>query len=145
MIYFISIIITLGIISYLLDLLSASNGYYDKCISKSEFHVKLLLHHVLVMFVYFGWLSDNTYILSFYLLFPIILLIHWRMNDNRCIMTETVNTMCGLDKDEYIRDIAYLCGLKQSKYYDPVYKVFLLFTFSFTLYRLSERALRTFS
>lgn len=123
-------------ISYFLDLLTAKNGYYDKCISKTEFHIKLLLHHFLVIFIYIGWMSNNPYVLSLYLLFPIILLIHWKMNDNRCIMTETINNMCGLDKDDYIRDIAYLFGLKQSVYYDPVYKTFLVFTFLITVYKL---------
>lgn len=136
MVDIILLIIIIGMISYFLDLLTAKNGYYDKCISKTEFHIKLLLHHFLVIFIYIGWMSNNPYVLSLYLLFPIILLIHWKMNDNRCIMTETVNNMCGLDKDEYIRDISYLFGLKQSVYYDPVYKTFLVFTFLITIYKL---------
>lgn len=133
------LIIVLGIISYCFDLMTSPNKYYEKCISKTEFHTKLILHHILVIFIYFGWLSNNTYILSLYLLIPIILLIHWKMNDNRCVMTETINNMCGLDKDEYIRDVAYLCGLKKSSYYDPIYKTFLVFTFFITSYKLYSK------
>lgn len=131
--------IVMGIVSYLIDLITAPTDYYKKCLYKTEFHSKLLLHHILVIFIYFGWLSNNSYVLSFYLLLPITLLVHWRMNNNRCVMTEAVNNMCDLDKDEYIRDIAYLCGLKKSKYYDPVYKTFLVFVFSYVIYKLYKK------
>lgn len=125
-----------GLLSYLVDISTAPKDYYKKCIKKPEFHAKLLLHHIIVILIFFGWLSNNKYILSIYLFVPIILITHWKTNNNRCAMTETVNDMCGLDKDEYIRDFIYLIGLKKSKYYDPFYKTFLLFTFTYVLYKL---------
>jgi len=54
-------------------------------------------------------------------------------------MTEDVNNMCGLDKDEYIRDFLYIIGFKKTKYYDPFYKAFLLFTFGVVIYKLIYR------
>ncbi len=128
--------ILLGMIAYLTDIISAPSGYYKKCINKPYFHLKLLFHHIVVMFIFFGWLSNNRYILSFYVFVPVILIAHWKSNNNRCTLTEDVNKMCGLDQDEYIRDFLYLIGLKHTKYYDPVYKSFLLFSFSVVLIKL---------
>lgn len=125
-----------GLLSYLLDISTAPKNYYKKCINNPEFHAKLLLHHIIVIFIFFGWLSNNKYMLIIHLFLPLILMMHWNTNNNRCAMTETVNNMCGLDKDEYIRDFIYLIGLKKSKYYDPFYKIFLLFTFIYVMYKL---------
>jgi len=131
------IFILLGILSYLIDIYSSPLAYYSKCINNLQFRLKLLLHHIIVMFIFFGWLSNNKYILILYSLIPPILLIHWKLNNNRCIMTQTVNNMCNLDKDEYIRDFLYLIGLKKTSYYDPLYKGFLVFSFFFVLYKLN--------
>lgn len=132
-------IILLGILSYLLDISTAPKRYYSKCINKTKFHLKLLLHHTIVMFIFFGWLSNNKYLLIIYVFIPFILIIHWKTNNNRCVMTEDVNNMCGLDKDEYIRDFLYIIGFKKTKYYDPVYKIFLLFTLGVVIYKLYKK------
>jgi hypothetical protein len=136
---FLFLIILGGILEYLIDIKTAPKGYYDKCINNTGFHVKLLFHHIIVIFIFFGWLSNNKYVLLVYLLVPIILIIHWKKNNNRCIMTETVNNMCKLDKNEYIRDFLYLIGLKQSNYYDVIYKTFLLFSFTVVCYKLIKK------
>ena len=94
-----------GFLSYLIDIYTSPTNYYKKCIKKPEFHAKLLFHHIIVIFIFFGWLSNNKYLLMIYLFVPIILIMHWKTNNNRCAMTETVNSMCGLDKDDYIRDL----------------------------------------
>ena len=125
-----------GLLSYLVDISTSPKDYYKKCIKNPEFHAKLLLHHIIVIFIFFGWMINNKYTLIIYLFIPVILITHWKTNNNRCAMTETVNSMCDLDKDEYIRDFIYLIGLKKSKYYDPFYKTFLLFTFIYVLYKL---------
>jgi hypothetical protein len=130
------IIIFLGIFSYLIDILTASKDYYQKCINNKLFHIELLLHHIIVIFIFFGWLSNNKYILLIYLFIPIILISHWKMNNNRCKITEDVNNLCDLDKDEYIRDFLYIVGLKKTKYYDSFYKFFLIFTFIYVIYKL---------
>jgi hypothetical protein len=129
-------IILLGFLSYLADISTAPKNYYKKCINKVNFNVKLLFHHIIIMFIFFGWLSNNKYLLVLYAFIPFILIIHWKINNNRCVMTEDINSMCGLDKDEYVRDFLYLIGFKKSKYYDPFYKTFLLFTFVYVIYKL---------
>lgn len=129
-------IILLGFLSYLADISTAPKNYYKKCINKVNFNVKLLFHHIIIMFIFFGWLSTNKYLLVLYAFIPFILIIHWKINNNRCVMTEDINSMCGLDKDEYVRDFLYLIGFKKSKYYDPFYKTFLLFTFVYVIYKL---------
>lgn len=136
---FFATIFLVGFLSYLIDLLSSKKGYYKKnerCLNNTAFHAKLLLHHIIVIFIFFGWLSNDKYILSIYVFIPIILITHWKTNQNRCAMTETVNKMCDLHQDEYIRDFIYMIGLKKSKYYDSIYKLFLLFSFTFVIYKL---------
>jgi uncharacterized membrane protein len=130
--------ILLGMIAYLTDIISAPPGYYKKCIRKPYFHLKLLFHHIIVIFILLGWLSNNRYILSVYIFIPIILIVHWRTNNNRCTLTEDVNKMCGLDEDEYIRDFLYLIGVKSTKYYDTLYKSFLVFSFFVVLIKLFQ-------
>ena len=129
-------IILLGFLSYLADISTAPKNYYKKCINKVNFNLRLLVHHIIIMFIFFGWLSNNKYLLVLYTFIPFVLIIHWKINNNRCVMTEDINSMCGLDKDEYVRDFLYLIGFKKSKYYDPFYKTFLLFTFVYVIYKL---------
>lgn len=133
---FLYYIIIGGILSYMIDILTSPEEYYNKCINNPIFHTKLMIHHIMVIFIFFGWLSNNKYILSVYVFIPLIILIHWKTNNNRCVLTETVNNMCGLDKDEYIRDFIYLLGIKKTKYYDPLYKTLLVLIFFFVLFKL---------
>lgn len=132
-------IVLMGFLSYLADISTAPKNYYRKCINKASFNLKLLLHHIIVMFIFFGWLSNNKYLLMIHAFIPFILIIHWKTNNDRCIMTEDINNMCGLDKDEYIRDFLYIIGFKKTKYYDTVYKIFLLFTFGVVIYKLYKK------
>ena len=136
---FFAFIFFFGLLSYLMDLLSSEKGYYkknDRCLYNPYFHGKLLLHHIIVIFIFFGWLSNDQYILFIYAFVPFILITHWNTNQNRCAMTETVNKMCDLGQDEYIRDFVYMIGLKKSKYYDTIYRSFLFFSFSVVIYKL---------
>jgi hypothetical protein len=129
-------IIILGVLSYMIDILTSPQEYYNKCINNHNFHTKLMIHHIMVIFIFFGWLSNNKYILYIYVFIPIVLLVHWKQNNNRCVLTETVNTMCGLDKDDHIRDFIYFLGIKKTKYYDPLYKTFLVLIFFFVIFKI---------
>jgi hypothetical protein len=78
------------------------------------------------MFSQFGWLSSNIYVLYVYLTVPIVVLIHWKTNQNRCVLTERTNKMCDIS-DGYFRDWIELVGIKKQKWYDT-FHMSLLFT-----------------
>lgn len=128
-------IIFTGIIAYFIDILW-SNNYYKSCINNIKFHTILLIHHIFIIFIFFGWLSNNRLILYIYILIPFILIIHWKTNNNNCFLTQRVNKICELNENEYIRDFLYFIGLKKSNYYDLLYIVFLCLTFFIVVYKL---------
>ena len=86
----------------------------------------MLIHHIINVFAQFGWLSNNKYVLYFYLIVPVIVLLHWKTNDNKCIMTEYVNDQCNIEKGTYFRDFLFLTGVKKLKNYDMGHKVYLI-------------------
>jgi hypothetical protein len=121
----ISIIIIFGIIFYIIDVLTMK-GNYMSCNNMLVTHITLLVHHIINIFAQFGWLSNNKYVLYTYLTAPLIVLLHWKTNDNKCIMTEYVNDQCGIKTGTYFRDLWFLLGIKKLKNYDTIHKIYLI-------------------
>jgi hypothetical protein len=46
-----------------------------------------LLHYLIVFFFFFGFLLPDKYV-SYYLLFVIIIKLHWLTNNNECVLTQ---------------------------------------------------------
>lgn len=91
----ISIILGISIISFLAD------KSYQKCIdrisskiTRVNILVTLFLHHAIVTFAYLGWLSNNKFVLTIYLLLPLMILLHWKSNNYQCIFTQKINCEC---------------------------------------------------
>lgn len=120
-----SLIIILGIIFYIIDVMTME-GHYMSCKNMVAPHTTLLAHHIINVFAQFGWLSNNKYILYAYLPAPLITIAHWKTNDNKCIMTEYVNDKCNIKKGAYFRDLWFLLGVKNLKNYDSIHRVYLL-------------------
>jgi hypothetical protein len=110
----ISVYIAIGIVIYLIDIITAPENYCN-CKNYIITHSLLLFHHIFVICAYFGWLSNNKYILYLYLGCIIFTITHWKMNDNKCMLTVIVNDECGLNQEMNLRDIQYFIGLKNSK------------------------------
>ena len=54
----------------------------------------LLIHHIVVMFILFGFLYSDKTVLLIYLILPFILVGHWVTNDNNCIITQIASKQC---------------------------------------------------
>jgi len=98
--------------------------------------VKLFIHHCLSIFLHFGWLSSDPLILKLYLMVPLITMVHWLLNRNRCMATEQYNIECNLPKDEPFNDIINLVGLKRYSWWNNVgHYVYLILAFMIAVFK----------
>lgn len=114
----------LAIIAFILDIKT------NDCIKEKRFKsplifINLYLHHLINIFLNFGWISDDPMILKIYLVLPFIVLLHWKTNKGKCAVTQHANEICGNLENEYMHDFLYILGIKQSKYYDIIQNTIL--------------------
>ena len=96
------IILLFGVISYYLD------STRKICNSSNSI---LLIHHMANIFANFGWISNSRVVLEIYLVVPIIVFIHWKTNNNKCILTEWHNKNCGEDLNKPFNDFFNILNL----------------------------------
>jgi hypothetical protein len=112
-----AIIIILGCIFFIIDVCT-----FSYCNKKA--YPILLIHHIINIFAQFGFLFNDKTLLTIYVFAPILTMIHWKTNNNKCVLTQIVNEMCGYDM--YFRDIWFLMGLKNAKYYSEIHYSYLI-------------------
>jgi len=115
----------LGSISFILDIKS------NDCIKKSKYktsliYLNLYFHHLLNVFLNYGWISDDPVVLKIYLVLPLFVLLHWKTNNEKCAVTQHANYICGNPDEEYLHDILYLLGIKNLEYYNVIQGIILL-------------------
>jgi hypothetical protein len=123
-------IIIVGIIFYLIDIRTASYN----CTDDPRVRTAILLHHILNVYAQFGFLC-NGFLLYAYLVTPLFVLLHWKTNNNMCILTEYVNKKCNLPEGEMFRDVWYFMGAKRLKNYDTIHKTYLVVVWVIALIR----------
>lgn len=128
-------IVTVGVIFYIIDILTIK-GHYMNCRNTIKTNSVLLIHHIINIFAQFGWMCDNKYILYAYLFAPLIVLMHWKTNDNKCVLTQYVNDNCNIDQKVYFRDIWWFLGIKKLKKYDLMHKSYLITVWFIALIKL---------
>ena len=64
-----------------------------------------VFHRVIVYITIFGFLLPKKYLLYHLLLFP-IMLVHWILNDNKCILTELEVKLSGKSWGESSREFS---------------------------------------
>jgi hypothetical protein len=133
----ITIIIIVGIVFYLLDIYTASKGHYSKCTDLKNQTV-LLCHHIANVFLQFGWLCNTKFMLLLYIMTPVLVVLHWKTNNNRCLFTEYINHSCELSDDTRLRDLWYFVGLKNYKYYNRIQNIYLLIVFVIGIYKIKR-------
>lgn len=89
---------------------------------KLIFLILLIIHHILSIILILGpfvllsgYLSSRKYI-YLYLLFNIIIMIHWKIN-KRCILSEWTNEILEINKNEGFRDIFNIITNNYPKYF----------------------------
>jgi hypothetical protein len=109
-IYVLYFIIILSVITFIIDIRTNNN---TECLNRPDnFFIKkicicysLFIHHLLQNFAVFGWLFNNKLILWFYVLIPFLMFIHWKTNNNQCVITQIVNGLCKFADSDYFNGI----------------------------------------
>lgn len=132
------ILITLWLTVFFLDI---HTKHTYECIKKSSqkntIIIVLLIHHFAHLFVNFGWLFNNKFILIIYLLAPLIALTHWFTNDHKCYLTQIINKICKFNDYIIFNDIFLIIGIKKYSIWDNfLHYIYLVFIFCFAIYKL---------
>ena len=106
------LIIIVAILCYIVDVTTYKNRY-KKSKNKINTHMVILIHHIIVVFSQFGWLSNDKRVLSIYLCAPLLIMFHWKTNSNKCLMTEYVNKQCELPEGTYFNNIWFLLEVEK--------------------------------
>lgn len=73
------------------------------------------IHHIIVLFIYTGGYILPEKYLKYYLLFVILLPIHWKINKNKCILTEWENKLKNI-KGIFVPRFFEFYGIKLKNY-----------------------------
>jgi hypothetical protein len=96
----------------------------------------LFFHHLLAVFLYFGWLSPSPVFLGLYILLVLLVVFHWMTNHQKCYLTQIINRYCGYDDGEGFHDLFYIFKMKQQNWFDRFIYSYLLFTFILSLLKI---------
>lgn len=129
-------IITVGVIVFIIDIATAPKNYYKNL--DNTVITALLIHHIINVYFQFGFLCSG-FLLYGYLVTPLLVLLHWKTNDNKCALTEYVNEMNDLPDTEYLRDLWYFMGFKKLKNYDKLHKTYLFVAWLIALIRVISK------
>jgi hypothetical protein len=122
-------------LSIVLDL---NNKTTKKCVNKNSRILPLLIfHHILSVFVYFGWILNDKRILQVYLFIPPIIAMHWLMNEN-CIITEYTNETCNWKKTKYLNDLIEQMHFKKEAFLDTIkyHYILIILGYCIALYKV---------
>ena len=109
-----------------------------------------LIHIIVVLFLFFGWLFFNKKILLVYLIFQLLIIIHWIINEWKCKLSQIVNNICKFedslifyDNSTLIIDFINFVGinkLNKYKYGSDVYLfIYIQITaFCIAIYKLQK-------
>lgn len=124
---FIAVLFILSTFFYILDVYFTPNMLnYDHCKDGKKTNIVLFFHHLIFTFSKIGFLANDIYILSFYVVLPFLLALHWHTNNVKCIMTEFVNNICNFDKKTtYFKTLFDYTLLKDTKHF---WKAQIIFT-----------------
>ena len=126
-----NLIIILSLLSYIYDI--NIDNHYKYCNNNFSINILLFIHHILSVYIHFGWINNNNP--TIYLLLLVFTMIHWFTNNFKCKYTQYVNEKCNIDINYPLRDIIYFSGLKNSKYYKLIYYTYLIFIIIYLLYK----------
>lgn len=137
---FISTIVFLFIlfINIACDMLSKKTSQcYTTSPNRTKIISLLILHHIINVFVNFGWLFYSPILLVLYIISIPVMYIHWYLNNNTCKVTTDMNKMCGWDEHTYFNDIFNILGFKKYENWDKIYhNVFIGLGISIAIYKL---------
>lgn len=124
------ILFILFIILSIIDILTK----YRNCVACTPSIIpEIILHRLINVFMYFGWIFDNKVVLIFYVIVLLLLITHWISNNWKCILTKYENTVCGFADDERYDYIYRVFDEKTASILTIILKTII---FSFVIYKL---------
>ncbi len=103
----------------------------DKC---GKGNVTLFFHHLLNVFAYTGWLSNDKLILQIYLIMPVIVGFHWLTNSGKCVLTQIHEDDCPSNRG--FQDIFFVFGSRCNKIiYAKIVYLILVYFIAFLKYK----------
>lgn len=140
--YDLKILIILCIIAFLIFLYDSYLGENKDCLKeKSPFiYIQILvlqyIHHFIAIFMGWGWLFNNKFILLFYILFLIGVILHWKIN-KKCFLTVIYNRLCGYDDRKLFNEFSGIIGLKKYKIWtDYITYILMILYMVIALYKI---------
>ncbi len=109
-----------------------------------------LIHIVVLLFIFCGWLFFNKNILLVYLVFQICLILHWITNDGKCKLSQIVNNICKFedslifyDNSTLLIDFVNFVGISKLNKYkycsnDYLFIYFYITSFCIAFYKLQK-------
>ena len=70
-------------------------------------------HHMFSIFGFIGWLFNSKIILSIYILSLVLMVILWKLNEGRCVITHAVTEISGNKEYKKFNDIYKITGIKK--------------------------------
>ena len=130
-----NIIIILAIISSVYEVYySKKNDCVDK-VNPIQLFSLVFIHYVLIYFTYIALLSGNTKILQVYVLYVTGVTIHWKLNNDLCILSVIQNRWCGYPDDTRMALIQKAIPDYTQKMLSTEYKLMILLV-TFALCRI---------
>lgn len=126
--------IILSVIAYIMDI---TTNKCKKLMDALMFYL-LFLHHLLTVIIYYGWLSNNKTFLWMYLFVPMIFLLYWKLNNDKCDVSVQFNENCGINKNEFFHDFLYFLGIKHLVRSKLIKALYVFFCMSITLFKLHK-------
>jgi hypothetical protein len=127
------IVFILFIILSIIDILTK----YKNCVScKPSIIPEILLHRFINVFMYTGWIFDNKVILVFYLITLLLLIIHWMLNNGKCILTKYENIVCNFPEDSRYDYIFRIFDDKTASIITIILKTII---FSIVIYKIFKK------
>lgn len=120
------IILSLGlfVIDYLTNPCTKILNKYN-LIQRWFIYIYWFTHHLLANLLYFGFLFEKKELLIGYLILILLTVIHWQTNNEKCILTEVLNIICEINRNEVFKDIFYWFGIKELKYGNMIIYIYV--------------------
>ncbi len=110
--------------------------HFIKCKDINIFKTLVFLaHHLLDVYVFFGFLVNETKNeILFHLILLISLLIHWFTNNYNCILTTYLNDLCKFNKNDWFYSLIFIIYKLTDIYYIHSYWLFTVILYD--IYKL---------
>ena len=85
----------------------------------------LLIHRFIWVLMFFGWMFNDKSILVSYVIFLMLLRVHWIFNNNECVVTQIERNICQFPEDSYSDYFYNFCDKENIDFYYGSIQLFI--------------------